>query len=315
MSILLAVGGGWDEAPWLARFRDLLPGDELFTPATLRDPSAVSEAIVWKHPAGLLLRLPNLQGIFSLGAGVDHVFADPELPDKPIVRVVDPDLRDRMSEWVVMHALLHLRAQKYYDDNQSRRLWREIEDQPPARETRVGIMGLGVLGLDAARKLRTLGFEVAGWARSLRSDVGFPTYSGNEGLAEMAARTDILICLLPLTPQTRGLLSKSLFAKLARDGRLGGPVLINAGRGGLQVEADVDAALRSGVLKAASLDVFETEPLPEKSPLWNAPNLYISPHNSAISTPRSTAAFVAQAIQGHRRGEVSVGLVDRSRGY
>jgi glyoxylate/hydroxypyruvate reductase A len=140
-------------------------------------------------------------------------------------------------------------------------------------------------------------------------------FAGEEGLAPFLARTDILVSLLPLTPDTRGILDRTLFRKLARDGRLGGPVLINAGRGGLQVEADIVACLADGTLNAATLDVFETEPLPEDSPLWAHPRVTVTPHNAAVSEPEATARYIAEQILRHEAGKPLQNVVDRSRGY
>ena len=314
MSILIATSG-WDPEPWLARLRALLPGREIITSESLRDRAGVDYALSWRHPEGSLNGLPNLKVIFSLGAGVDHVLVDPLLPEAPIVRVVDADLTTRMSEWVVMQVLLHHRQFRLYDRQQRARIWAEDESQPAAREVRVGILGLGELGQDSARKLIALGFDVAGWSRSPKSIPRVTTYDGAAGLDALLSRTDILVSLLPLTPDTRGLLNAVLFAKLARNGRLGGPFLINAGRGGSQVEADLVAALDAGVLKGASLDVFETEPLAAVSPLWDYPNVFISPHNSAISSPEAIAKYIADQIQGFERGEPLRNVVDRARGY
>ena len=314
MTILLAVTG-WDPNPWIERMRALLPDHAIATPQTLEHRAAIRYALSWRHAPGALAGLPNLQAIFSLGAGVDHMFGDPLLPQVPIVRVVDPDLRDRMSEWVVMHALLHHRQQPRYSRQQAQRLWDDDENQPAARDMRVGVLGLGVLGADSARKLAALGFKVAGWSRTQRAIAGIACLHGADGLDVILARTDILVCLLPLTPETRGILNIGLFRKLARDGRLGGPVLINAGRGGLQVEADIVAVLDSGMLKAASLDVFEVEPLPAASTLWTHPNVYLSPHNAAISEPQAVAGYIARQINALERGEKLENIVDRERGY
>jgi glyoxylate/hydroxypyruvate reductase A len=314
LSVLLAVTD-WDPAPWLARFTALAPDRTVVTPETLADPASIRYALSWRHRPGALADLPDLRAIFSLGAGVDHVLADPRLPDVPIVRVVDPDLTARMSEWVVMQVLLHHRQFRRYDRQQAGKIWAEDEAQPAAAEVRVGILGLGELGLDAARKLQAIGFDVAGWSRSRKSAPGLESFHGADGLDALLARTDILVCLLPLTPDTRGLLNASLFAGLARDGRLDGPFLINAGRGGLQVEADIVAALDAGVLKGASLDVFETEPLPAASPLWAYPNVFVSPHNAAVSAPGSIARYIAEQILAFERGEPLRNVVDRGRGY
>jgi glyoxylate/hydroxypyruvate reductase len=279
------------------------------------DRSSVRYALTWRHRPGEFVGLPNLQAIFSLGAGVDHVFTDMRLPDAPIVRVVDPDLITRMSEWVLMQVLLHHRQFRRYDLQQQEKVWAEDERQPAGGDVRVGVLGLGQLGADAGRKLKALGFDVAGWSRREKRALGFPSFHGVVGLSALLARTDILVCLLPLTPETRGMLNASLFTKLAGDGRLAGPFLINAGRGGLQIEADIVAALRSGVLKGASLDVFETEPLPKSSPLWRLPNVYISPHNSAISSPDAIARYIADQILAFERGEPLRNVVDRSQAY
>jgi glyoxylate/hydroxypyruvate reductase A len=231
------------------------------------------------------------------------------------VRVVDPDLTERMSEYVVLHCLMYLRQQRRYDAQQRERVWHDDRFQPAAREVRVGIMGLGVLGQDAARKLTTVGFDVAGWSRSPKQLDGSPTFAGEEGLDAFLARTDILVCLLPLTQDTRGVLNRSLFARLARDGRLGGPAIVNAGRGGLHVEADILACLNDGTLAAATLDVFETEPLPPESPLWQHPAVTVTPHNAAMSEPDAIGRLVVEQIRAYERGEPLRNVVDRQLGY
>ena len=314
MSVLIAVSG-WDAAPWRQRLETLLPNRAIATLGEPFDRASIRYALSWRHAPGALARLPNLQAIFSLGAGVDHLFADPALPDCRIVRVVDPDLTSRMSEWVVMHALAHLRQLRRYERQQRERTWADDDDQPKAAEVQVGVLGLGVLGKDAATKLGALGFKVAGWSASEKSLPGVACFHRPAGLDRMLAMTDMLVVLLPLTDATRGLIDASLLGKLRQGGRLGGPILINAGRGGLQVEADILAALDSGRLKGASLDVFEREPLPAESRLWTHPAVYVSPHNASVSTPEAIAAFVARQIEAHERGEPLTNLVDRRRGY
>ena len=313
MTILIALQG-WDTGLWVERMRRLLPARPVVTLAETFDRSAVRYALSWRHPHGSLADLPNLAAIFSLGAGVDHILADPRLPDVPIARVVDPDLTTRMSEYVVLHCLMHLRQQRRWDAQQRDKRWDDDDFQPAAREVRVGVLGLGELGRDAAHKLQVMGFDVAGWSRS-PAQAPFPTFSGQEGLKPFLARTDILVSLLPLTDDTRGILRRELFAGLARDGRLGGPVVINAGRGGLQVEADILACLDDGTLRAATLDVFETEPLPPESPLWSHPAVTVTPHNAAMSDPDAVGRLVAQAIRGYEAGQPLVNAVDRRLGY
>ena len=314
MSILFAAPG-WDAAAWRARLGALLPSRPVLALGEPFDPEAVRYALSWAHPPGALEGLPNLEVIFSLGAGVDHLFADPFLPERPIVRVVDADLRNRMSEWVVMHALIHLRRLRLCERQQRERVWTQDFEQPKAGEVHIGVLGLGVLGGDAAMKLDALGFPAAGWSSSPKSVPGVACYSGADGLDALLGQTDILVVLLPLTEATRRIIDASLIAKLKPNGRLGGPVLINAGRGGLQVEADIIAALDEGRLRGASLDVFETEPLPKDSPLWAHPDVYVSPHNAAISAPGAIAAAIARRIEAHERGESLENVVDRKRGY
>jgi glyoxylate/hydroxypyruvate reductase A len=313
VSILLAVSG-WDAVTWRVRLAVLLPSHAVAALGEPFDRGAIRYALSWRHPPGALADLPNLKIIFSLGAGVDHLFADPALPDRPIVRVVDSDLRDRMSEWVVMHALVHLRQLRRYERQSQERAWADDDGQPKAGDVQVGVLGLGVLGMDAAAKLKALGFKVKGWSARPKSATGFPCFSGADGLGALLAQTDLLVVLLPLTPETRGMLNASLFSRLKQGGPLGGPVLINAGRGGLQVEADILAALDSGILKGASLDVFEREPLPSDSPLWAHPAVYVSPHNAAISAPDPIVAAIARQIEAFERGEPLRHVVDRTRG-
>ncbi|WP_420391798.1 2-hydroxyacid dehydrogenase [Acuticoccus sp.] len=298
---------------WLDAWRTMAPD----RPAALlgRDdyePEAVRYAIVWQPPRGALAALPRLEAVFNCGAGVDALIADPTLPDVPVVRLVADDLSQRMTEWVALQVMTHHRRALEYLEHQRGGEWRELP-QPSARDVRVGLMGYGTLARHAAPVLLALGYRVHGWSRSARSS-GVTLHVGARGLDDFLAATDVLVCLLPHTPDTRGLLDADLIAKLSRDSAIG-PVLINAGRGAVQVEADVAAALHSGALRGASLDVFATEPLPADSPLWGAPNLIITPHCASISDPRSTVAAILAQIVRVERGEPLEHVVDRARGY
>jgi glyoxylate/hydroxypyruvate reductase A len=314
MTLLVALTQ-WDQEAWRARFQQALPDREIVLLGEAFDRRAVHYVASWKHPEGALAGLPNLSVIFSLGAGVDHLFNDPRLPEVPIARVVDPDLTSRMSEYVVLHCLMALRQQRRYDAQQRRGLWEDDRNQPAARSVRVGILGTGELGQDAARKLAAIGFDVAAWGRSPKQIAGLATYHGTEGLDAFLARTDILVCLLPLTPDTRGFLNIDLFRKLARNGRLPAPVLINAARGGIQNEADILVALADGTLASATLDVFETEPLPADSPLWAHPQITVTPHNAAMSEPDAIVTLIAGQIARIEAGETLQNVVDPARGY
>lgn len=305
----------WSRDRWKERFRRALPDRCVAAvPDDPTDPADICYAAVWRHPPGALSGFHNLKAIFNLGAGVDALLADPHLPRVPIVRAVSPDLTGRMSEYVLLHVLLHHRQQRLLDEAQARRAW-VAPYQWAAQSLRVGIMGLGVLGIDAAQKLRMIGFDVAGWSRSRKQVRGVQSFAGDDELGAFLARTDVLVALLPATSQTCGILNNRLFAQLARDGILGGPVLINAGRGALQIEDDVLAALDDGTLLAATLDVFQTEPLPEHHPLWTHPKVRITPHNAADSDPDALAHDVAQQIIAFERGEALRHVVDARSGY
>ncbi len=274
-------------------------------------------ALAWGPPMGVLKTFPNLELIISVGAGVDHLMKDPELPDVPVVRFVDPDLTGRMVGYLVLHVLFHQRRMCEFLELQRERKW-DYRGEPAMHEVRVGLMGLGVMGEATAKALRPFGFQLRGWSRSQKTIEGVECFAGQEGLDAFLAGTDILACTLPLTPETRGLINRDLLRKLSQHGRhprMPGPVLINAGRGALQVEADIVAALDAGELYAASLDVFETEPLPESSPLWSHPRAVVTPHNAAESTPEAISRYMLRQLQRHQAGEPLENLVDRSRGY
>jgi glyoxylate/hydroxypyruvate reductase A len=315
MALLIACSSRADEFAGMARSLD--PKLDLRVAPDLGEPEDVEYALAWWPQPGLLKSLPNLRLIVSVGAGVDHLFADPGLPDVPIVRFVDPDLTGRMAEYVALHVLYHHRRMAEFRELQARKVWKYLPE-PAAHEVRVGLMGLGVLGAAAARALQTFGYQVRGWSRSPKSLPGVACFAGAAGLDPFLADTDILAALLPLTADTRGLLDRSLIGKLSRRGRderLPGPVLINAGRGGLQVDADILAALEAGELYAASLDVFETEPLPHSSPLWAHPRVVVTPHNAAESAPAAIVRYALRQMVAHRKGEPLQNVVDPKRGY
>lgn len=305
----------WSPERWKARF-DTVCGDRLVTllPNAGLDPANVHYAAVWKPVPGTLAGFPNLRAIFNLGAGVDALMADKTLPDVPLVRVAVPDLTGRMTEYVVLHVLMHHRQELYLRQSQREKIW-EPTYQWSAAAVTVGVMGLGTLGVDAAEVLKRLGFRVVGWSRSARTVDGVECFHGAAGLDAFLRDTDILVCLLPLTPETHGILNRDVFTKLSRKGPLGAPVLINAGRGGLQNEADILACLDDGTLGAASLDVFVQEPLPKESRFWSHPRVVLTPHNAADTDADEISKYVAAQIARLEAGGALENVVDRTRGY
>jgi glyoxylate/hydroxypyruvate reductase len=317
-ALALLIHGGtenWSPERWKRRFDDVC-GDRrvLLLPAAAFDPAEIHYAAVWKPAPGELAGFPNLRVIFNLGAGVDALMADSSLPKVPLVRVAVADLTDRMAEYVALHVLMHHRQEPYLRACQRERRW-QPKFQWPARAISVGIMGLGTLGSNAAEVLARIGFRVSGWSKSPKQVDGIECFHGKGQLDTFLNRTDILVCLLPLTPDTRHILNRALFAKLNRNNPLGAPVLINAGRGGLQNEADILACLDDGTLGAVSLDVFADEPLPADSPFWEHPKIVLTPHNAADTDPDEISKYVARQIERFEAGAQLENAVDPARGY
>ena len=303
-----------DEASWAERLTAALAPYPVVRRGDAFDPSDVDYIFVWKPKPEAFDGLDGLKAILSLGAGVDALLKHPNLPDAPIVRFVDADLSQRMSDYVVAHVTMHHRLYTRFRADQKARRWSQIYP-PAASETTVGIMGMGVLGQDAARRLLPLGFTLRSWSRTPKTVDGVAGFAGAETFDTFLAGTDILVNLLPLTPETTGILNSETFSKLRRGGLDGGPVIVNAARGGHQREADIVQALADGTLGAASLDVFETEPLPQNSPLWEIENCYITPHIAAISNEQTGVAYFSKIIREHEAGRPLINVVDRSRGY
>jgi glyoxylate/hydroxypyruvate reductase len=305
----------WSPERWKSRFDEVCRDRRVLKlPDPAFDPAEIRYAAVWKPGPGELAAFPNLRVIFNLGAGVDALMADSSLPKVPLVRVAVSDLTDRMTEYVVLHVLMHHRQELYLRNSQREKRWAP-KFQWPANAISVGIMGLGTLGASAAKALGNLGFRVSGWSRSARRIDGVACFHGQPQLEPFLQRTDILVCLLPLTPDTRHILNRGLFAKLNRNSPMGAPVLINAGRGGLQAEADILQCLDDGTLGAASLDVYATEPLPADSPFWTHPKIVLTPHNAADTDPDEISKYVARQIERFEAGGALENVVDPARGY
>jgi glyoxylate/hydroxypyruvate reductase A len=313
-AVLLAITG-IDPGPWERALRARDPARDIrLWPHGVDSPDDIRYACAWNAPAGLLATLPRLRAVFSLGAGVDHLLGDPDFPPVPVVRVVHPDLTMRLTEYAVLHVLMCHRRRRLYDAQQRHRIWK-AHDQPSASEVSVGVMGLGVIGSTVAQALAGLGFQVAGWSRTPKTLRGIATYHGADGLDDFLARSEILVCLLPATPATERMIDLALLRKLKRNGAAGGAHLINAGRGRVQVDADIVAALDEGTLESATLDVFQEEPPPQSSALWDHPRVTITPHNAGDIAPRIFADQVITQIERIERGHAPDNVVDRHRGY
>ncbi len=274
-------------------------------------PDAIDYVLSFRPPPGLLKSLTGLKVALSLGAGVDGFLSDPEFPRHvPLVRFVDHTLSQEMAQYVVMHVLLHHRRQRMFDDAQRANQWRQIMLPRRTEDTSVGILGLGEIGTVCAEHLRALGFTMSGWSRKPKAVAGIKGYAGEDERDAFLAQADILVCLLPLTPDTRGVLNAALFARLPRDA-----YVINVARGGHLIENDLIAAIDNGHLAGATLDVFQAEPLPPTSPLWRHPKIVCTPHVAAISDPAAGIASVLDTIRRSENGAPLVNVVDITRGY
>ena len=297
-------------ARWRAQLTRLTQELDIRVWPEIGKPAEIEYALVWRPEPGFLASLPNLKLILSLGAGVDHLLGDPQLPRHlPIVRLVDPHMTDAMSEYVVLQVLRLHRRDLDYRAQQEAGLWHEL-DQQNAVKRRVGILGLGELGQDAAKKLKALGFDVAGWSRSEKAVAGVRSYAGAAGLPPLLGRTEILACLLPLTAETEGILNARNLGLLPK-----GAALVNAARGAHLVEEDLLAALASGHISAAVLDVVREEPLPAGHPFWRHPHIVITPHVAAFTNPPTAAPIILDNIRRFEDGRPLLNRVDPARGY
>lgn len=300
-----------EEEAWLAVLRDAMPLETILPIATLTEAqrAEVEIAIVADPDPADLRRLPSLRWIHSLWAGVERLVGEVSDLERPIVRLVDPELARTMAEAVLAWTLYLSRDMPAYASQQRVHLWQQ-RPYRPATELRIGLLGLGALGSAAAGLLQAAGFTVSGWARSPKAIAGVESHAGAEGLRTLLAKADIVVCLLPLTAETKGLLDAGAFAGMRR-----GASLINFGRGRIVETAALLAALDQGHLSHAVLDVFEAEPLATDSPLWDHPKVTVLPHISAPTNPKTAAAVVAGNIATYRRTGAIPQAVNRDRGY
>ena len=274
-------------------------------------PEEIDYALSFRPPPGLLKTLPNLKAVFSLGAGVDGFLSDPDYPRHvPLVRFVDRSLSAEMAQYVLMHVLIRHRMQRFFDEAQRQKQWRQMVLPRRTADTRVGFMGLGEVGAFCAARVVELGFPVSSWTAHRKNQAGIRSFAGDSELAAFLGQADILVCLLSLTRRTAGILNARTFAALPQ-----GAFVINAARGDHLNEKDLVKALDSGWLSGAALDVFEQEPPPPTSPLWTHPKVTVTPHIAAISQPQVVLRFVLDGIATLERGEMPKDVVDVETAY
>ena len=297
-----------DLSPWIEALKEALPEVEVVTWADNPDPKDVTAAILWNHRESFFRRMQHVRLVCSLGAGVDHILSDPLLPAGVMVtRIVSDALSGPMSMYCIGAITWFERKFDYFLRMQAQAKWDQQFD--PERHLHVGIMGLGVLGQDLAAKLVSMGFEVSGWSRTAKVLPGVTSY-GEARLDDFIRSIDLLVCMLPATHQTRGILSRSLFDRMKP-----GTFLINVARGQHQVNEDIIEALDSGQLAGAFLDVFPVEPLPEDDPLWHHPKVVVTPHIAVVTKLEAAIPQIAQNIRNFNKGLPLINTVDRDRGY
>ncbi|WDH32586.1 2-hydroxyacid dehydrogenase [Pseudomonas chlororaphis] len=293
---------------WRALFAEQAPDIQWRAWPDLGNPEEIRYLAAWQAPDDLSL-LPNLEVLFALSAGVDQLDLARLPPDLPVVRLLDPGITRGMCEYASFAVLSLHRDMLRYRQQQLARCWQAHLLQPAAQR-RVGVMGLGQQAQQILATLRPLGFALSGWARSAHRIDGVQCFAGNQQLPAFLSQCDILLCVLPLTEQTQGILDRELFRQLPR-----GAALINMGRGGHLVEQDLLDALSSGQLSGAVLDVLQQEPAPAEHPFWDHPQILLTPHIAAMTQPQSAFAVLLDNIRRHQRGEPMLGQIDRTQGY
>lgn len=294
---------------WKKMLTSELPDLDFRDDPTVGDPADVHYALVWKPPAGFFARYPNLKMVTNLGAGVDSLVGRDDLPDVPITRLSDTGMVALMTSYVMFSVIRYARDIHLFERAQKIRKWHYVHPRALSA-IRVGVLGLGELGAPAARALAGLGFDVRGWSRSPKTIDGVNCAAGMDSLDGFLADTEILVVMLPLTPETRGLLDARRLALLPK-----GAKLINASRGAVVDEAALIATLTSGQIAEATLDVFTVEPLPPDHVFWGMDNVLITPHLASVTVPEDAAREVAESIRRVRSGLAPLHLIDARRGY
>jgi glyoxylate/hydroxypyruvate reductase A len=299
-----------DPVAWHTALKRRLPDLDFRVWPDTGDVADIDAVMVWNHPPGELKRYPNLKLIASLGAGVNHIFDDPDLPaGVPVARIVDEALTTGMVEYTMAAVLRCYRELDIYERFQREKHWKKRRT-PYIAEGRVGVLGLGEIGAACARACALLGFKVAGWSRTGKTIRNVETFHGSAGLRAFLARTDILVCVLPLTADTRGIINTELLTALPK-----GAHVINIARGAHVVDDDLLAALDSGHIAGATLDVFAPEPLPDTHRFWTHPKVLMTPHIASLTNPDTASAGIAENLRRLAAGKPLLHLAERDRGY
>ncbi len=307
---ILVLSNPLPSAPFAEALRRAAPGLPVWTEADQPPPEAVEALLAWRLKPGTVPACPRLKLLCSTGAGVDKLTGTGDLPaELPITRVVDPEQGVQMAQYAVAVTLAHTRELARYAEQQAQARWLRHPVRGAA-QCRIGLLGLGAVGQAMARAFQALGYPVAGWSRSLRAVPGVQCHAGEAGLAAMLAATDVLVCALPLTPQTHGLLNARTLGHLPR-----GAFVVNVGRGEQLVEADLQALLDDGHLSGAALDVFEREPPAPDDWVWRHPRVRATPHIAAQASFDTVAAQCLAALQAVREGRRPLHAIDRAAGY
>ncbi|HLD73386.1 MAG TPA: glyoxylate/hydroxypyruvate reductase A [Bdellovibrionota bacterium] len=313
MALLFITTSSREVSGWVQELNKLDPSLDVRVWPHVGNKDEITFVAAWYHEPGIFKKFKNLKCISSLGAGVDHLLSDEDLPSHiSLVRIVDTSLVQSMTEYVVWAVLDHYRKMGDYRNLQSKKQWpvKPLPLESRAQNFCVGFMGIGQLGSHIAQKLSLLGFKVCGWSRTPKKIAGVTSFSGAQELDAFLAEARILVCLLPLTHDTKGILNSKLFKKLPK-----GAYLINVARGELLVEEDVLKALDLKLLSGACFDVFCKEPLPEEHPFWAHPRITITPHISSVTNPKTAAPQLLENYNRSLQNKPLLNLVDRKRGY
>ena len=301
----------WDNSDqWLAALQGALPNDEFRIYPNLGEVEEIDFAMVWQLPHGVLSGLPNLLGVCSLGAGVDALVEDPDLPRNiPIARLVDPLMMDRMAEYVCAVVLRHHLGLDVYNEQQNRQIWRR-NPTTDARDRTVALLGMGQMGRCCAERVGALGFKVIGWSRGPKKMDGVECFHGRDRLDGVLQASSIVVILLPSTEQTINLIDKVALNAMPKDA-----ILVNCSRGEIVVDDDLISALDSGHLRGATLDAFRQEPLPSGHPFWQHPKICVTPHIASLSAPDTAALILADQLHCTRNRQRVANTVKLEQGY